>query len=186
MVLAAGFSSRAGTFKMTCELAGKTVIERCIDGMYDLCDRVIVVGGYRIGALSFLINRYRRLKIIYNEDYVSGMFSSVRCGLLDASAGRVFVTPGDYPLIGPLVYKAMLDTDGEIVLPSYLGCTGHPALLARSAVERLLYGDWDNLHAFIEDTAYTTVAVNEPGILIDLDTPEDFQRIASGGAAWST
>lgn len=171
---------------MTCELAGKTVIERCIDGMYGLCDRVIVVGGFRIGALSFLVNRYRRLKLIFNEDYGTGMYSSVRCGLLTASAGRVFVTPGDYPLIGPPVYRAMLDTPGEIVLPSYLGCTGHPVLLARSVVARLLSGDWDNLHAFIEDTGFTSVAVDEPGILMDLDTPEDFQRIAARRAVWST
>jgi molybdenum cofactor cytidylyltransferase len=188
VVLAAGFSSRAGCFKMTCMLAGRTMIERCIDGLYGLCGRVIVVGGYRIGELAFLRRKYARLDLIFNEDYKSGMFGSVRCGLRASAAERVFVAPGDYPLIQPNVYRAMLDTRGEIVLPSYRGRTGHPVLLARPAVDKILAGAYPSLCAFINEEGYRTVEVEEPGILIDLDTPEDYGKIVSQmarGVSWS-
>jgi molybdenum cofactor cytidylyltransferase len=36
---------------MTLQIGGKTVIERCIEGMYDICSKVVVVGGYKIKNL---------------------------------------------------------------------------------------------------------------------------------------
>jgi len=46
IVLAAGLSSRMGKYKMSLKMGNKTVIESCIESMYDLCSTIIVVGGY--------------------------------------------------------------------------------------------------------------------------------------------
>ena len=44
IVLAAGLSSRVGINKLLLDIDGKTVIEQCILGMYDVCSRIIVIG----------------------------------------------------------------------------------------------------------------------------------------------
>lgn len=77
IIPAAGFSSRAGTYKLALELKGKSVIERCIEGMYNTCSKIIVVGGYNIEKLAPVLDKYSKIKLIYNENYQSGMFSSV-------------------------------------------------------------------------------------------------------------
>ncbi len=77
VVLAAGFSSRAGVFKMELPLEGKTLIEHSIEGMHKICDKIIVVGGYRIEKLKEIFCEYSKVEVIFNENYQSGMFSSV-------------------------------------------------------------------------------------------------------------
>lgn len=44
LILAAGLSTRAKAFKLGLRVEGKTIIERSVEGMYDICSKVIVVG----------------------------------------------------------------------------------------------------------------------------------------------
>ena len=45
VILAAGSSSRAGTFKPALRIGGRSMIVRCIEGMGEVCGRIIVVRG---------------------------------------------------------------------------------------------------------------------------------------------
>jgi len=45
VVLAAGLSSRSGEYNMALPLSNKAVIEKSIEGMYELVSRVLVVVG---------------------------------------------------------------------------------------------------------------------------------------------
>ncbi|HBE80641.1 MAG TPA: molybdopterin-guanine dinucleotide biosynthesis protein A [Firmicutes bacterium] len=178
VVLAAGYSSRAGAFKPGLDLGGKTVIERCLEGMLPLCDRVIVVGGYQIERLYQILAQYPSVEIVLNRRYVEGMFSSVKVGMSQAKAERILFTPGDHPLISQEVCRSLLRVDGDIVIPTFNGRKGHPVLLTRQiAQEILLENDDSNLRDYIQKKGYQTLAVTDEGILIDLDTKEDYQRI---------
>ncbi len=180
VVLAGGYSTRAGTFKMTLPLAGKTLIEQTIQGMYDLCSRIIVVGGHRFEKIAFLSQRYRKIQLVFNKDYQSGMFSSIKEGVKHLEGERFFLIPGDYPLARKEVYEKMLQVKGDIVVPTFGGRKGHPVLMKSSLAQELLRETGDsNLKIFIDRKGYTLVDVADEGILVDVDTVTDYERAVS-------
>ncbi len=176
--MAAGFSSRAGTYKMTLQIGGKTVIERCIEGMYDICSRVIIVGGHKIENLKFLCGKYPNIELVLNENFEDGMFSSVKKGISSIKEDRLFLIPGDYPLINSSIYERMLKVDGDIVIPVYDRQKGHPVLIKKEIADELLCSpEYNNLREFIHLKGFTAVEVEEPGILMDIDTIDDYKAL---------
>ena len=175
IILAAGFSSRAGTYKLTLELNGKTVIERCIEGMYDACSKIIVIGGYNIEKLAMILDKYTKVKLVYNENYQTGMFSSVIKGYSQTEGDKVFMIPGDYPLVSHDVYESLLRTNANIVIPTYEGTKGHPVFMNRKIINLLLSSKHiRSLREFIANEEFTVLEVGCPGVLMDIDTPEDY------------
>jgi molybdenum cofactor cytidylyltransferase len=182
VILAAGYSSRLGMFKMTCPVGGVPAVERCIAAMEPSCGEIVVVGGHRIELLSYLPEKFVSVKLVFNESFASGMFSSVLKGLSAVSGGQAFVAPGDCPLIPACVYGRLLAAEGGIVVPACGGKTGHPVLLRREAIDSLLAGGamgCGTLRSFIRACGCSTVEMHEPGILIDMDTREDCLSIQS-------
>lgn len=59
--MAAGLSSRMGKNKLIMNIEGKTIIERCILGMYEVCERIIVVGGYKIEDIRPILTPYKKV-----------------------------------------------------------------------------------------------------------------------------
>ncbi|OEH85319.1 hypothetical protein BHU72_04280 [Desulfuribacillus stibiiarsenatis] len=178
VILAAGLSSRAIVYKMELDFGGKTLIERSIEAIYDLCDQVIVVGGYKIEVIRELTKRFSRVKVVENPAYAKGMFTSVKAGLVATTAEKVLFTPGDYPLITPKTCEIMLHKEGEVVVPLWKGKKGHPIVLRRSLInEILLEPDDSNLKAILRRKIAAFVDVNDPGILIDIDTMSDYNNI---------
>lgn len=178
VILAAGLSSRAGAYKMTLEFQHKTIIENVIDNMAAYVESIIVVGGYRIQELEPIVGRYKNVRLVYNQDYRQGMFSSIKKGIGCVTGDRFFITPGDYPLIKPEVYKSMLDVDGEVVIPAYGGRKGHPVLISGCFKGEILQdGKYQNLREFIRTKNVKLVDVNCSGILLDIDTMEDYKEL---------
>ncbi|HHF57961.1 MAG TPA: nucleotidyltransferase family protein, partial [candidate division WOR-3 bacterium] len=81
IVLAAGLSERVGVFKMELPLGDKTLIERTIEGPYQVSSRIIVVGGYKIERLREILSSYEKVEVVFNKNYKRGMFSSVKEGV---------------------------------------------------------------------------------------------------------
>lgn len=180
IVLAAGLSSRAGTNKLILDVGGKTVIERCIDGMYDICSRIIVVSGHRAGEIEYILNKYSKVELVYNANYLEGMFSSVKEGLRHIKEDRFFLIPGDHPVVGKSVYNIMEKSDGDILVPLYRGRKGHPILMKSSLIIELLRdSSCYTLRDFIHKRGFTRIDVEEPGILMDIDTMGDYEKILS-------
>ncbi|MCY6354113.1 nucleotidyltransferase family protein [Clostridium sp. ZS2-4] len=178
IILAAGLSSRAKTYKMTLKVGNKTVIETVIDNMLSVCSKITVVGGYKIEKLEPIIQKYENVELVFNENFMEGMFSSVKKGFSCVKEDRFFFTPGDYPLIDDMVYKQLLNNSGEIVIPTYEGRKGHPILIKSSLIKELLEGDkYSNLREFITSKSPTLVPVHNEGILLDIDTINDYNHI---------
>ena len=183
VILAAGYSSRAGAFKMELDVHGKTVIERCIDGMIDICSRIIVVGGYRIERVQEILKDYTKVEVYYNSQYDKGMFTSVKEGMKHVRGDRFFFTPGDYPLISPEVCRQLIATPGKIVIPVFNGRKGHPVLFSREVTAEILGEDDDyNLRDYIHSQGFQGLDVDDEGILMDVDTPEDYQKVLENAA----
>ena len=166
IILAAGLSTRAGTNKLILDIGGKTVIERCIYGMYDLCSKIIVVGGNRIEEIEDILKKYPKVELIYNSDYLDGMFSSVKKGLVNIKEEKFFLIPGDYPVINKAIYKQMLKLDEDIVIPMYKGKKGHPLLMKSYLIEELIKSkQYNTLRDFVNIKGFKSINVEEPGIL---------------------
>lgn len=178
VILAAGFSSRANAFKMTLDIEGKTVIERCIETFYPFCSRINVVVGYRKELIIDKIKDMDKVNIVVNENYKDGMFSSVKEGFKAVNGERFFFTPGDYPLISTETCRKMLRCTKDVVIPSYKGKNGHPILISKKvAYAALENSEYSNLRQVIREYEREIVEVDHKGILMDIDTYEDYVKV---------
>jgi molybdenum cofactor cytidylyltransferase len=106
------------------------------------------------------------------------MYNSVKTGLAYIEGDRFFLTPGDYPAIRETVYENLLNTWGDIIIPTYKGQKGHPILMKSYMAEEILTNSrYSSLREFTTDKGYKTAEVRDRGILMDVDTPEDYAAI---------
>lgn len=185
IILAAGYSSRAGVNKLLLDLRGRSVLERCIESMSPFCTRIIIVGGHRIEELQAVLTTSSCLEIVFNPSFSQGMFSSVQKGISQVREEKFFLCPGDYPLIKKQTYMELLSAQGPIAVPTYQGRPGHPVLIAGSFIRDILGGGYSCLRDFIKVNNPQFIDTMDPGIHIDIDTLEDYQNIVMriGGEA---
>jgi molybdenum cofactor cytidylyltransferase len=89
---------------------------------------------------------------------------------------RVFFTPGDYPLIAPEVYSELLLHNAAVVIPTFEGRKGHPILFDSNIIYEVLHcASYKTLREVINDKDTVLTPVNCRGILMDLDTAEDYE-----------
>jgi molybdenum cofactor cytidylyltransferase len=180
VVLAAGLSSRAGGYKMEMPLGDKALIERSIEGMLVVASRILVVVGWKAERVRELLAGYPQVEIVLNEAYQEGMFSSVKAGLAQVRAERFFLLPGDHALVGATVYRQLLTVTGDIVIPTYQGRKGHPVLMRGELVPEILgQPPGSILRDYVNRKGYTLVEVDDEGILIDVDTPADYDAVVA-------
>ena len=163
---------------MTLKIQGRFLLQHCLDGMYAVCERIIVVGGHKIEALQPVLAGYKKVQLVYNSEYLEGMYSSVKKGLAFLRGERFFLIPGDYPAVSQAVYRRLLTATGDIVVPTWAGRTGHPVLIRTRLGEEIRQSEThSSLRDFIAYKGYEAVAVADEGIVMDVDTAEDYNRI---------
>jgi molybdate transport repressor ModE-like protein len=170
-------------FKPLLCLGDSTVIRHTIGGLRAAgVDHIVVVTGYQSAVLErHLI--FENVMFIKNERFAqTDMLTSIQLGLsaLPSDAERVFVTPADVPLVSPDTLGRMLGCRAQVVRPVYQGRGGHPLLLQRDAVEQVLAWQGPNgLKGLLYAGTLQVVdlEVDDPGILMDADTPQDYKRL---------
>jgi molybdenum cofactor cytidylyltransferase len=178
VILAAGFSERAGQFKMTLPLGDRTILEMCIKGMISVCDRTIVVGGYNYDKIKEIVADIPDVEFCYNKNFEMGMFTSVKRGIREIKAGRFFIIPGDQPLVKPDTYRMLLAVDADIVIPRYKSKKGHPVLFQSHLIEEILaMPDEAILRDFIHSKNAVCIDLDDRGILLDVDNPADYKTV---------
>jgi molybdenum cofactor cytidylyltransferase len=190
LVLAAGRSTRMGSPKALVELEGRPLVEHLLAPplLREFGD-VVVVLGHHADVLRPVVARlgYRH---VVNPDPDRGRTGSVHAGLrmLRAAVRAVFVQPVDCPIILPQTYAALAAAIGSagVVIPSYRGKRGHPPLLAATMIPRILAArPEESLRDLLQapEVDCRLVEVDDPGVLLNVDRPEDLQRLASLRAA---
>ena len=178
VILAAGTSVRAGAFKPGLLLGGKPMLRHCIEGMDEVCRRIIVVGGYEFARIQALAGPDTKVVCVENLAYRNGMFTSVKAGLALVRAERCFVLPGDVPLVPARVYRMLLETEADIVVPVFHGAKGHPVCLSKEVIPRILSEPDDSiLREIIRTIGDRSLEVDAEEILLDVDTPEDYDMV---------
>lgn len=178
VILAAGLSSRAGQYKMAWRLGDRTLIEWAVAGMSPVVDRIIVVGGFQVERIRAILEGVPKVEVVVNEGYTSGMFSSIKVGLSHVRAQRVFLLPGDCPLVAETVYSSLLDAAGDVAIPVCEGRKGHPVLMSSKLIEIILAEpDSSTLRDVIRRVGYEAVEVADRGILLDVDDPDGYEAV---------
>ncbi|MBQ9022285.1 MAG: NTP transferase domain-containing protein [Eubacterium sp.] len=93
---------------------------------------------------------------------------------------RVLFTPADIPLIPASAIKALLARTEPLVYPGDRIKKGHPVSIYAAFLDMILSFDGDGglrgaLSALPVEPVY--LAIDDPGIHMDMDTPEDYQKI---------
>jgi len=177
VILAGGYSSRMEQNKMLLEIDAKTIIEHAIEAMQDHVKEVIIVTGRYHEDIQNVVSKYPKVRIVRNDDYDQGMFSSVLRGVREVD-GDCFLTPGDYPLIKSKTYEALLKKKGAFRVPVHLEKRGHPVYMEKAIIEELKKEPvTSNLKSFRNRHELTEVDVKDPGILFDVDFLEEYEAI---------
>jgi molybdenum cofactor cytidylyltransferase len=156
---------------------------------------VMVVLGHQASKVAEALNELP-VRIIINKDYTRGQSTSVRYGLaaLHTSGlsahhpakgnrlGVLFVL-GDQPLVKPETINLLIDhyrQYGGIIAPYYQGVRGNPVLFDNKFFDELqaLTGDVgarEIISRYPEQLR--KVEVPDSGVLQDIDTPEDYQKL---------
>jgi molybdenum cofactor cytidylyltransferase len=178
VILAAGLSTRAGSFKPELPLGDRTVIQRAVESMAVVARHIYVVVGWKAERVQELLEAYPQVVLVPNPYYREGMFSSVQAGIAHVRADRFFLLPGDHPAVHEQTFHRLLLAPGEIIIPTYRGRKGHPVLIDSQCVPEIrAQPTHSSLRDFIAMRGSTTVEVQDRGILLDVDTPEDYQAL---------
>jgi len=185
VVLAGGFSSRMQRFKPLLPFGCVTVIENVIAILRESeVHGITVVTGHRANEIERTIAG-RDIRIAFNPGYAKGMYSSVVTGIRALAAGTdaCLLIPGDMPLVTPETVRAVRQifeqADASIVYPVFQGRRGHPTLIGAHLFSEIISGDGEGgLRTLLSrhDGGAIEVEVTDEGILIDLDTPQDYTR----------
>ena len=187
VILAGGYSTRVDGFKMEFDIEGKTILQRCIEGFYDSCRKIIVVTGFKYEKIEKLVKDYEKVVTVYNDNYSKGMFTSIKKGISQVESEKFFLTPGDYPLINKKIVDDILtksikekNKNKEVIIPSFYGIGGHPILVDSSIVQDILIKSDDyNLREFLKNRKVAYEIIEDKSIIIDVDTAKDYNEALS-------
>lgn len=185
IIIAAGFSFRMKTLKQLLPLNGLPAVIQAVKSMQagGLQDIIVVVGHKSEQLIPLLRNL--NVKVLINERYAEGMFTSIQTGVsnLSPQTKGFFLLPADTPIISAETIPSLIhafQTQNEIVYPCYLGHRGHPPLVsARYIPDILNWKDEGGLRAVLNcfENYAVDVPVNDRGILLDMDTPSDYLKL---------
>lgn len=193
LIPAAGKSQRMGRPKLTLGLGELSVIQRVILALEKGgAEDVLVVAPAMTEPNAVVLANHARVEgahVVHCPAPTSDMRATIEVGL-DAmiehalAPDAILLTPGDVPGLTPRVVAAVVDAlrlePERVVVPVYKGKRGHPVAMPwRTALQihDLPPGVGVNeLLARLSDQQIREVEVVEEGAVLDVDTPEEFQR----------
>ena len=184
IVLAAGGSSRLGRAKQLVEVDGISLLRHAVDAATASQADVtfVFLGSDAERVRHELIGM--DISIVLNSGWREGIASSIRAGVnvLPETAEGVLLMLCDQPRVSTGLLDAILirhRTDpAAIVASRYAGTIGVPAFFPRFYFPELLSLSGDRgAKKIIEAHRAVTVTVPFPGGTIDIDTPDDLERI---------
>ena len=186
VLLAAGYGSRFDPDGLHNKLLarmpdGGVVAHEAAHRLLLVVTRVLAVVRPGSEALARMLND-AGCDVVFSNDAERGMGASLAAGI-EASADSEgwIVALADMPRIAVATVEAVartLDGGASIVVPFYQGQRGHPVGFGPEHRDALMGLDGDaGARALLASHQIARLDVNDPGILRDVDTPEDLQGL---------
>ncbi len=175
-----------GEPKALLDYGGQTFLDRILVTIARSSIRgpTVVLGHHR----DAILERVEIPEWVYNPDYEEGMTTSFQAGIrvlpTDIVAAMLFLV--DHPLVALETIETLAAeaSSESIVLPVRNGYRGHPVLFGRVALDEVMqlppYRGADRVVARRPERI-VEVAVDDPGVLVDVDTPEEFRNLVRHG-----
>ncbi len=170
-----------------------TFLSAAIRALQPATELVIVVAGANVASLAPIADSQAAFLAV-NPNPQQGQFSSLQVGLQDVlNRGRdaAIVTLVDRPPAEvetiEQIKAAFLSSDEQVwaVIPEYQGKHGHPIVIGREMIEAFLRAP---VHSSAREVEHANqariryVPVNDPLVVANVDTPEDFEKLRTGTA----
>ncbi|MBI5056110.1 MAG: nucleotidyltransferase family protein [Nitrospirae bacterium] len=172
-----------GQSKQLLPLKDKPMIRHCLDALISsgIKDIVVVLGSGDMRTVMAV--KGLPVYIVFNNVPESDMAGSVRTGLksvLNSSTG-VLISLADQPLVSVETIKTLVahheEGPDKILIPQYETKKGHPVLLPKNLLEDIFPdGTLRDIIRKHSDRVIL-VPVTDEGVIIDVDTTEDYNRI---------
>lgn len=187
VIVAGGLSSRMKDFKPLLPIGDRAIIELCINNFLLVgVEKIVVVTGYRSDDIIKKLTSYN-INFVNNINYsTTHMFDSVVLGLneIKSKVDLVFISPSDSPFVQQFTLKAMIEEMNNknicLLQPSFEGENGHPLLLNKSGIEKVLSHDGklglQGAIAKMKDNIFNKPFV-DPGLILDADTLDDYEKL---------
>ena len=175
ILLAAGSALRMGEDKLIADLGGKPLVLHAFDAILaaGLGDPIVAVAPG--GAVAPLIEGRARLAEV--ADHALGIGHSVAAAIREVPASWMgaLICLADMPFVSSatLIALARRATTHAVIRPRFEGRPGNPVLWGRAYFDLLerLTGD-EGGRAALGDARVEFLDCDDPGIAIDVDTPE--------------
>ena len=175
-----------GSPKALLAYQGQTFIGRICTAFFDAgVEELIVVLGAWEDRLRPALPRHPALRTVVNPHYAQGQLSSLVCGLgaLSPDSEAAVVNLVDHPLVRPETIAALMTsfrTDPlPIIIAAHQGKRGHPVLFSRQVYAELLAAPLKKGAKTVvrkDPARVRQVPLDDPGIVADIDTPQDYHR----------
>ncbi|MGH7200841.1 MAG: nucleotidyltransferase family protein [Planctomycetaceae bacterium] len=191
IIPAAGHSRRMGRPKLLLPLGGQTVIARVLAALdrEPVTERVVIVRQDDEPLQEEV--RAAGAMLVVPETPPPDMRTSVEHGLnavrdrFSPDADDVWMlVPADHPVLEPMVVDALVSEwqrrRADVLVPTYRGRRGHPTLFRWSladAVAGIPPGEGLNRLTRGGRFDVAELPIDDPAILTDLDTPEDYETL---------
>ncbi len=171
---------------------GSTFLGGAIETLAPITEMVIVVGGKNAPHLQPLVSAAGAFLVV-NREPDRGQFSSLRIGLqevLNRGRDAAIVALVDRPAANPETVEQLkqrfLDrvADGIwAVVPRHGERNGHPLVIGREMIHAFVSAPPSATareveHAHQQHMEYVTV--DDPLVVLNVDTPDDYKRITNG------
>lgn len=184
IILAAGVSSRMGQIKQLLPYKKGTLLGYVIEqAKHSRLDEIILVLGFQSKTIIEQID-LSGLSVIQNQNYKQGQASSLITGLgrvsknISAAMFLLADQPGISSKIINRLVQAWYQSTSDILIPYYNNKRGNPVIINSCLFSELkkIKGDTGARVLFDRHSdQILKVGMDEPGVLFDVDTPQDYK-----------
>lgn len=189
VILAAGRSERMGSPKALLDFRGQPFVVRVLEALeaLELRPRIVVLGPDAARIRPVLAGH--DCLVVENPDVAGGPIGSLRAGLAAVHSLRpagILAWPVDLPHVRVATVERLLEAHrhaaAPAVLPTFAERRGHPVIWDQALFDELATSGAATRHGAAAvlsayESQLVTVAVDDPAVIDDLNTPQDYERL---------
>ncbi|MFH1197007.1 MAG: NTP transferase domain-containing protein [bacterium] len=211
IIISAGLSERMGTDKALLNYNGIPFVIQIILNLSKVCEKIIVVTRHNSEKIKISIEEFflshnllnnetisqfrhaelkdakEKVKVIFNPDYETGMFTSLQKGIGEAlNYDWTIYHFVDQPMLQENFYSDLISQTDETydwIQPEYKGKKGHPIVFRKSIYDMILNSPQESSLKEISNNEIIKKKLWDcgyPEVLNDIDTPDIYYELTNG------